>query len=108
MGSMSRGSALCSSRRRPADCRSSPVTVGAAVRTEFVVRWRYLLLALWGTALAVPTYRNGHVAQSMDWGVLRSAGRYLFSSAGLHLYAHRPDVQVGPPAVALDGLAQWT
>lgn len=80
------------------------------LRTETVIRWRYPLLAVWSALLAVPAFRWGHDVQGPDWAVLRYAGRSLFgleNVPALHLYAERPDVQVGPPALALNGAAQW-
>lgn len=74
-----------------------------------VTRVRYPLLAAWGLLLALPTFGRAHRVASADWLLLRWAGRTvvgLTAVSPLHVYANRPDIQVGPPGLAVDGAAQ--
>jgi hypothetical protein len=64
--------------------------------------WRWLILPLWlGLIAALPVQRNG----DGDWEFFRRGAGALLgnpilgSPGGVHLYASRPDLQIGPPAL---------
>lgn len=74
---------------------------------------RYLCFAVWGAAWIVQPYRWSHASPENDWNVLRYGGKALFGiepffhSGPLHIYAQHPEIQVGPPGLALTGVCQW-
>lgn len=69
------------------------------------------LLGVWALVLSLPTFGRAHRVQGADWAMLRTGGRIILGLDAnvqpLHLYAARPDLQVGPPSLALNGTAQW-
>lgn len=76
-----------------------------------ILRWRFLILAVWSVAWFVPQYQHfAHVPT--DWNVIEYAARSVVHfnphyPDGLHLYARDPEVQIGPPTVFLVAAFQW-
>jgi hypothetical protein len=71
-------------------------------RLDRAADWRWLILPLWlGLVAALPNQRNG----DGDWEFFRRGAGALFghpilgSPGGVHLYASRPDIQIGPLAL---------
>lgn len=73
-------------------------------------RFRHVGFAAWAFLLALPAFVKSRSVPDDDWALLRSAGRMLAGMVPavppLHVYAAHADVQVGPPALALDAAAQ--
>lgn len=75
------------------------------------VRYRYVVLAVWAAAWAVPI-RLANM-NSTDYGYFLAGGRILtggslgsYHTGPLHLYAYAPTFQIGPPPLILDGLLE--
>jgi hypothetical protein len=84
----------------------------AARSAQGIVRHRYLLLMAW----AIPWFvaANQHRSTGLsDWLVFEFGARTLihynahYGSGALHLYAHYPFVQIGPPALVVVAAVQW-
>jgi hypothetical protein len=76
------------------------------------LRYRYVVLAAWGTGWFVAAYLSRHKGLS-DWLTFEFGARTLihlnshYDTGALGLYAHYPFIQIGPPSLMLVGALQW-
>ena len=77
------------------------------------VRWRYPLLAAWAVPWFVIPYRRSLEGGLNDWLYFEFGARVLvhfdghYAVGAQHLYAEHPEVQIGPPPLALVAAFQW-
>jgi hypothetical protein len=80
---------------------------------RLAVRWRYAVLLVWGAGWFVAAYATRPTGILTDWLWFEFSARTLihlnshYSTGALGIYAHNPEVQIGPPPIVLVAAFQW-